>query len=119
VPIVQPIQIGGFDLDMIDNDDEESKMENEDEIQDDGNSVNEMTDNFNDYTEKKAQNNDDSIISVGAAEEPDYAEPQPTPNKIEIQMPSNMEIDQQAVHSPRVITDLKTNLSRYDEDSFE
>jgi hypothetical protein len=91
---VQSIQIGGFELDMIDDDGEESKLENEDDIQDDGNSVNEMTDNLNESTYKKAQNNDDSIISVGAVEEPDYAEPQPTPNKIDIQMPSNMEVDQ-------------------------
>jgi hypothetical protein len=90
---VQSIQIGGFELDMIDDDGEESKLENEDDIQDDGNSVNEMTDNLNESTYKKAQNNDDSIISVGAVEEPDYAEPQPTPNKIDIQMPSNMEVD--------------------------
>ena len=94
MPIVQSIQIGGFELDMIDDDGEESKLENEDDIQDDGNSVNEMTDNLNESTYKKAQNNDDSIISVGAVEEPDYAEPQPTPNKIDIQMPSNMEVDQ-------------------------
>ena len=39
---------------MIDDDDEESKLENEDDIHDDGNSVNEMTDNLNDYTDKKA-----------------------------------------------------------------
>lgn len=90
---MQSIQIGGFELDMIDDDGEESKLENEDDIQDDGNSVNEMTDNLNESTYKKAQNNDDSIISVGAVEEPDYAEPQPTPNKIDIQMPSNMEVD--------------------------
>ena len=83
MPVVQSIQIGGFELDMIDDDGEESKMENDEDGQDDGNSVNEMTDNQNDSTYKKAQNNDDSIISIGAPEEPDYAEPQPTPMKID------------------------------------
>jgi len=83
MPVVHSIQSGGFELDMIDDDGEESKMENDEDGQDDGNSVNEMTDNQNDSTYKKAQNNDDSIISLGAPEEPDYAEPLPTPMKID------------------------------------
>lgn len=77
-----------------------------------------MTDNLNDSTYKKAQNNDDSIISIGAPEEPDYAEPQPTPLKIDFILPVNMEVDQQ-MSSPRVITDIKTNLTGLDEDTFE
>lgn len=31
MPIVQSIQIGGFELDMIDDDGEESKMENDED----------------------------------------------------------------------------------------
>ena len=40
-----------------------------------------MTDNLNDSIYKKAQNNDDSIISVGADDEPDFVEPIPTQEK--------------------------------------
>jgi hypothetical protein len=43
-----------------------------------------MSDNLNDSTYKKAQNNDNSIISAGAPDEADYAEPEPTPVKFEI-----------------------------------
>lgn len=80
---------------MIDDDEEESNREDDEDLQDDGNSVNEMTDNDNLYesTYKKAQNNDNSIISAGPGEEPDYAEPQPTPLKIDIPKPSNYKID--------------------------
>ena len=79
-----------------------------------------MTDNLNDSIYKKAQNNDDSIISAGAVDEPDYAEPIPTPVKI-VDAPTavhqSMEVDYQP-SSPRVYTDLATTLNQAEE-TFE
>ena len=79
-----------------------------------------MTDNLNDSIYKKAQNNDDSIISAGAVDEPDYDEPIPTPVKI-VDAPAavhqSMEVDYQP-SSPRVYTDLATTLNQAEE-TFE
>ena len=53
-----------------------------------------MTDNLNDSIYKKAQNNEDSLVSAEAQEESDFVEPDPTPVQLDIPAAAqSMEVD--------------------------